>query len=93
MVASSPGELTGPYNGTAYGKDAYGHPVNGYGRCQQLNETNVCPTQAQQTTYMMGQSNDWLTGYASSLGITIPLVHTNAILVPLIIAVLYPTSP
>jgi hypothetical protein len=35
--------LSGPYD-VANGECAYGHPVNGYGRCEPLNETPpACP--------------------------------------------------
>jgi hypothetical protein len=83
--------LEGPYS-FDNGQDGYGHPTNSYGRCQQLNETGVCPTQAQETARLMGRSNDWLVDYAGQLGITIPLVHPNSVLVPLIIAVLFPVT-
>lgn len=72
------------------GADAYGHFVNGYGRCEQLNTIGVCPNADQQTAYLTSQDNDIVVEMAEGLGIAIPPVHTNAILVPLIIAIQFP---
>lgn len=84
--------MEGPYT-TDYGQDAYGHPTNRYGRCAQLNTTNVCPNAVQQTTYLLGIPNVVVIEIAQGLGITVnpnPLLSTNAILVPLIIAIQFP---
>lgn len=36
--------LTGPYDGELNGFDAYGHPVNGFGRCEGINlDPPTCP--------------------------------------------------
>jgi hypothetical protein len=39
-------EHTGPYSATDNGRDAYGHEVNGSGRCQYLNSTG-CPREGE----------------------------------------------
>lgn len=90
---SCPGrpQFSGPYRPReTNGEDAYHHQVNDWGRCEQLNTTGLCPTKAQDTAYYAEQSNDNLILIAEGLGITIPLVHPNSVLVPLIIAVLWP---
>lgn len=89
MPAPGEGDYTGPYS-TDMGQDAYGHPTNRSGRCQQLNTTGQCPTAAQQTTYLLGLPNNIVVLTAQGLGITIPLISTNAVLVPLIIALQFP---
>lgn len=81
----NPDEFVGPYS-TEMGQDAYLHPTNSYGRCEQMNTTGVCPTAAQRTTYLMGQPLNNVVSRAQALGITIPVVPTVAGLVPLIIA-------
>lgn len=84
-------DMTGPYSAVDCGVDMVGHPLNGYGRCQQLNETGVCPTKAQHTDYLNNQTVAFNVEYARELGIpALTVTPTNALLVPLIIAVLWP---
>lgn len=87
--SSTADALIGPYS-LDWGRDAYLHPTNSYGRCEQLNTTGVCPTSAQQALYLTGLPNDVVMLIAGDLGIAIPLIHTNVILVPLIIAIQFP---
>jgi hypothetical protein len=91
MSAQTPDDMIGPYL-PVNGADAYGHLVNGFGRCQQLNTTGVCPTAAQQTTYLLGLDNSIVIQIANSLGINVSAlpIKTNAVLVPLIIAIQFP---
>jgi hypothetical protein len=73
------------------GMDYMGHWVNCYGRCVYLQNNGVEATTLEQTAFLAGKSNDWLTAYArDNLSIVIPLVHPNTILIPLIMAVLFP---
>jgi len=81
--------LVGPYSADN-GFDMAGHPVNGFGRCEQLNTTGVCPTSAQATVFYMNQTLISNIELAAALGIAIPQNPTNDILVPLMIAVMYP---
>jgi hypothetical protein len=39
----------GPYNAELNGECANGHPLNKQGRCEPLNETGVCETEAVNT--------------------------------------------
>lgn len=79
----------GPYS-YDLGTCSAGHPTNGYGRCEQLETNPPCPTAAQRTTRLLAMANSDVIEIATARGITIPLVHTNVVLVPLIIAVEFP---
>lgn len=87
----------GPYDAATNGSDAYGHPVNGYGRCAQLNSVPDnstppgCPNRAQRQAQMLAMPVDQVLDIAVSLGVAIPpLLSGNtlrAALVPLILLV------
>ncbi len=87
--------LTGPYDAANNGRDAYGHPVNGYGRCEKLNVGDPsavppgCPTYLDRQTYLLTQPVDEVTSIATTHGIAIPPLLTGSALrtalVPLIL--------
>lgn len=69
-------EFQGPYD-PANGQCAYGHPVNGDGRCEQLNidpdaTPPSCPTHAQRVAFLQGSPVADVVGTAQGLGIAIP---------------------
>jgi hypothetical protein len=84
-------DMMGPYSATDNGVDMVGHPVNGYGRCEQLNTTGVCPTKDQNSDWLYTQTVAFNVEYARELGVPALTVEpTNELLVPLIIGVLWP---
>lgn len=69
-------EFQGPYD-TANGADAYGHPVNGFGRCEQLNidpaaVPPTCPNRPQRIAYLQTQPVESVVAMANALGVVIP---------------------
>lgn len=50
LIDVLPGEMDGPYDGEANGRDIYGHAVNSYGRCAGMNERPepTCPPEVGQ---------------------------------------------
>lgn len=70
-------EFQGPYD-PANGADAYGHSVNGYGRCEQMNVPDPlsvppgCPNRAQRIGYLQTQPVQDVVATANGLGVPIP---------------------
>lgn len=85
---------SGPYS-LDDGACAYGHPVNGFGRCEPLNSAPDdavppgCPTRLEREAFLAVQPVDDVVAGAAALGVPIPPLTGEPLrdaLVPLILA-------
>lgn len=73
-------DYQGPYDAENNGRCAYGHPVNGYGRCKPLNDGEPtspppgCPSRAERLVELTGYTTQDLLNLTEPLGITVPSV-------------------
>lgn len=70
-------EFFGPYDPDNNGRDVYGHPVNGFGRCEQINldpfaTPPTCPNRSQRIAYLQTQPPEEVSAVAVSRGVPIP---------------------
>lgn len=87
-------EFQGPYD-PGNGADAYGHSVNGFGRCQYLNSAAPgttppgCPRRPERAAEMATMSVDNVVSIANILGVAIPPLLSGTVLrtalIPLIL--------
>ncbi len=92
---------TGPHPATLgpytydYGMDYYGHPPNGFGRCEFRNTTQCPPLPPDEVAFLETKELEWLVTYAEGMflsDITIPDGSTKEQVIQLIIEVLYPDT-